>query len=298
MLMTAETSDEVTCAIIYGPESDEHPAFLEAAETYFDTVLGVPFDRVHLRYGDGAQIMYRNTNLAEFDCVFLRLFDADMLFGEELPHLLADKPVYTPVDPESLFIASNKFYTVKELSKYGIPVPDSTYVLSTQEAERAADDMGYPVVVKLISGYGGQGIIRVQEQSDLAALVDTLTLFEQELCIQQYIENPGEDIRIVVIGDETYSYKRIGGETEWRSNVAVGGRMEQFDAPDEMREAALNAADVCGLDFCGVDILESENGFVIGEINTAPSLEGDEERVGISLYDRTMEYMYEQTISS
>lgn len=297
----AETTDtqaaeELSCAIIYGEESDEHPAFLQAAEQYFDTVLAVPFTNVRITFDNGVHLRYRETDLAEFDCVFLRFFDTDMLHGERIPAILQDKDVYTQLEPRSLFIASNKFYTIKALADADIPAPTSMYTVSTEEAGRAAEELGYPVVLKLISGYGGQGVMRVQHAEDLAAIVDTLTLFEQDICIQQYIENPGEDIRIVVIGDETYSYKRIGGDDEWRSNEVVGGSMAEFDAPDAMRDAALRAAQVCGMDFCGVDIIESTNGgFYIGEINSAPSLEGDEQRVGIDLYDRTMAYIREKT---
>ncbi len=291
--------DEVRCAILYGSESDEHPAFLHAAEQYFDTVLGVPLENIHLVYGDGTGIRYRDTDLTTFDCLFLRLFDPDMLYAERLPDILHDHGVYTQVASRSLFIASNKFYTIKILGRAGVPVPQSVYMLSTGEAERAGNALGYPLVVKLSSGYGGQGVMRVQDPEDLAALVDTLTLFDQDICLQEYVENPGEDIRIVVIGDDTYSYKRVGGDEEWRSNVAVGGHMERFDAPETMRRTALQAARVSGLDICGVDIIEETDSdrFVIGEINTAPSLEGDEKRVGTDLYDRVMAYMYGKTVS-
>ncbi len=284
------------CAVLYGSESDEHPEFIRAAEEYFDTVLGVPLENLHLTYNGGTGLMYRGTDLTTFDCVLLRLFDPDMLYGELIPDILHKHGVYTQLTAESLFIASNKFYTIQVLDRADLPVPASTYMLSTEEAERAGRELGYPLVIKLISGYGGEGIMRVQDPEDLAALVDTLTLFDQDICLQEYVENPGEDIRIVVIGDETYSYKRVGGDEEWRSNVAVGGYMEEYDASAEMREAALRASEVCSLDICGVDIIERDTGgFVIGEINTSPSLEEDEKRVGISLYDRVMEFMYEQT---
>lgn len=296
---TTVSDDDLQCAVLYGSESDEHPSFIRAAEQYFDTVLGVPLENVHLTYGVTSGIQYRETDLTSFDAVLLRLFDPDMQYAERIPDILEKHDVYTQVTSESLFVASNKFHTIRVLGDAGLPVPRSFYTLSTKAAERSGKELGYPLVIKLISGYGGQGVMRVQDPEDLAALVDTLTLFDQDICLQEYVENPGEDIRIVVIGDETYSYKRVGGEEEWRSNVAVGGYMEQFDAPDEMRDAALQAARASGLAFCGVDVIERDGGgFVIGEINTAPSLEEDEKRVGISLYDRVMEFMYEQVVAA
>lgn len=287
--------DGRSCAIIYGQESDEHPAFIQAAEEYFDTVLGVPFENVRILYDDGITLRYRETELNAFDCIFLRFFDTDMLHGERIPVLLDQLDVYTPMAAESLFIASNKFHTINVLGTGGVPVPYSVYTLSTAEAERVADQFGYPVVVKLISGYGGQGVMRVQNPEDLSALIDTLTMFEQDICLQEYVENPGEDVRIVVIGDETYSYKRIAGEEEWRSNVAAGGHMEPYDAPEEMRDAARRAAELAGFDVCGVDVIGTEEDFVIAEINASPALKGDEERVGIDLYDRVMAYIYDRT---
>lgn len=284
------------CAIIYGSKSGEHQHFIEAGKDHFDTVFGVPLENVRTVYDSGTRLMYKDSDLCRFDCVFLRLLGNDLLYGEHLPEILRNRGVYTQMDVDSFAIASNKFYSMKMLAEADLPVPVSTYTLSTRETERAAEELGYPVVIKLISGYGGKGVMRATAQADLSPIIDTLTLFEQDICLQEFIENPGEDIRIVVIGDETYSYKRVGGEGEWRSNVSQGGHMEDYDAPEEMREAALKAARVCGFDYCGIDIIESDDGFYIGEINASPGHEGDEEQVGVDLYNRAMEFMKEKAL--
>lgn len=285
------------CAVIYGTGSDQHQHFIESGKNYFDTVLGVPLERLRTVYNGNIRLMYKNTDLCDFDAVFIRLFGKDLLFGEHIPEILREHGIYTQMDVDSLAIASNKFYSMKILAEGDVPVPETTYTLSTQETERIAREIGYPVVIKLISGYGGKGVMKAEDESGLSPIIDTLTLFEQDICLQRFIENPGEDIRIVVIGDDTYSYKRIGGEEDWRSNVSGGGRREAIDAPEEMRETALTAAKLCGFDFCGVDIIEGEDGFYVGEINASPGVAGTSQVINVDLADRVMEFVHRQTIN-
>ncbi|MDY6770095.1 MAG: RimK family alpha-L-glutamate ligase [Candidatus Nanohaloarchaea archaeon] len=287
-------------SILYGDESTQHDLFIEAAEEYFDTVTAVPVAGTRVvGTEDGATLKYRGTDLSGFDASFIRFFGSDMLFGEQIPEVLAHNGVYTQLDPDSLTIATNKFYAMKVLAEGGVPVPRSAYVLSTEETERSAEDFGYPVVLKLISGYGGEGVMRASNASDLGPFVDTLTLFEQDVCLQEFVEHPGEDVRVIVIGDETYTYKRVaGGEEEWRSNISQGADREEYDAPEEVREAAVTAARLAGFDICGVDIIQTEEAMYVIELNMSPGVPAEtQEVVGADLPDLMMRYVHEQATS-
>jgi ribosomal protein S6--L-glutamate ligase len=285
----------VKCALIYGNKSAQHHHFIEAGKKHFEKMLGVPLEGVRTVYTEeGTKLMYNNTDLCEFDAVYLRLLGGDLMYGEHIPEVLEENGVYTQLQSDSLAIASNKFHMMKILSEGGLPVPRSAYTLSTKETERAGDEIGYPAVIKIISGYGGKGVMKADTRSDIGPITDTLTLFEQDICLQQFIENPGEDIRIVVVGDETYSYKRVGGDEEFRSNISAGGKRVKIDPPEEMREAAINASRLCGLDISGIDIIEDENeqkGFYIGEINASPGVEGTEEVMEEDLAEKFMKYI-------
>lgn len=289
------------CAVIYGKKSAQHHHFIEEGKKHFDKVLGVPLEGVRTVYSEeGTKLMYSSTDLTEFDAVYLRLLGNDLMYGEHLPEVLRDNGVYTQMQSDSMAIASNKFYMMKVLAEGGIPVPRSTYTLSTKETERAGGVLGYPAVIKIISGYGGKGVMKADSESDIGPITDTLTLFEQDICLQEFIENPGEDIRIIVVGDETYSYKRIGGgEEEFRSNVSTGGNREKVDPSKEMKDAAINAAKLCGLDIAGIDIIEdeSEEGkFYLGEINASPGVEGTEEILNRNMAERFMEFIKRKTV--
>ncbi len=284
------------CAVIYGKKSAQHHHFIEKGKEHFDKVLGVPLEGVRTVYTEeGTKLMYSNTDLTEFDAVYLRLLGSDLMYGEHIPGVLKDNDVYTQMESDSLAIASNKFHMMKVLAEGGVPVPRSTYTLSTSETERAGEMLGYPAVIKIISGYGGKGVMKADSKSDIGPITDTLTLFEQDICLQEFIENPGEDIRVIVVGDETYSYKRIGGnEEEFRSNISTGGNRQRVDPSEEMKEAAVGAARLSGLEIAGIDIIEDESeeeGFYIGEINACPGVEGTEEVLERNMAERFMEYM-------
>ncbi|MDY6766131.1 MAG: RimK family alpha-L-glutamate ligase [Candidatus Nanohaloarchaea archaeon] len=283
--------------ILYGESSTQHDLFIEAAEDYFDTVTAVPLTGTRIvDTADGATVKYRNTDLGRFDAAFVRVFGGDMLFGEQIPEILIGNDVYTQVDPDSLTIATNKYYAMKVLAEGGVSVPRSAYVLSTEETERSAEDFGYPVVIKLISGYGGEGVMRASTASDLGPFVDTLTLFEQDVCLQEYIDHPGEDIRVIVVGDETYSYKRVAtGDEEWRSNVAQGAERQAYDAPDEVRETAVTAARLAGFDICGVDMIATDDDVYVIELNMSPGVPQETQTaIGEDLPAVMMEYVHEQ----
>lgn len=283
------------CAVIYGKKSAQHHHFIEAGKKHFDKVLGVPLEGVRTVYSDdGTHLMYNNTDLCEFDAVYLRLLGGDLMYGEHIPEILRDNGVYTQLESDSLAIASNKFHMMKVLADGGLPVPRSTYTLSTKETERAGDMLGYPAVIKIISGYGGKGVMKADERSDIGPITDTLTLFEQDICLQEFIENPGEDIRVIVVGDETYAYKRVGGDEEFRSNISAGGNRESIEPSEDMIEASKGAAALTGLDIAGIDIIEDESeegGFYIGEINASPGVEGTGEVIETDLADRFMEFI-------
>lgn len=288
-------------AIVYTPNlADQHPYLIKEAKKKYDKVLVVPIERIKFEYSEeGSKILYNKTDLSEFDVVFPRLSGDDLLMGEQLVEMLSDSSCYTHMDPDSFSIASNKFLMMDILNEGRLNIPRSIYTLSTKTAVEAADDMGYPIVIKLISGYAGKGIMRASQKSELRPIIDTLEIFEQDICLQDYIENPGEDIRILVIGDETYSYKRIGDKEseEWRSNISIGGDRKKYDAPEEMRQMAIKAAKLSGFDMCGVDIMESEEGPYIVEINASPGIaEGTSEIIGINLPKKMIEFTYKKAL--
>jgi RimK family alpha-L-glutamate ligase len=261
-------------AIIYGEISTTHQLIIERAEDLFDSVLAAPVSGLKFIHGEeGSKILYKGTDLTEFDAVYFRTGDEDKMFSEHIAEVMNQSGAVTQCEDDSFAYEANKFYSVKILAENGLEVPDSYYTISPNTAVDAARKIGYPVIMKTIGGAGGQGVMRASSESELKPVMDTMQAFKQDICLQDYKEHDGTDNRILVIGDHTVGYQRSSSDQdEWRSNLGAGGTREKAEMTPELEEAALTAARSTGFDICGCDIIDTEEGVHILEVNGAPGL--------------------------
>lgn len=261
-------------AIIYGDISTTHQLMIERAEDLFDSVLAAPVSGLKFVHSEeGSSVFYKGTDLTEYEAAYFRTGDEDKMFSEHIAEVMNESGVVTQCENDSFAYESNKFYSVKILAESGVDVPDSFYTISPNTAVESAKKIGYPVIMKTIGGAGGQGVMRASSESELKPVMDTMQAFEQDICLQEYKEHQGTDNRILVIGDHTVGYQRSSsGEEEWRSNISEGGTRQKTEITSEIREAALTAAGAMGFDICGCDIIDTEEGVHILEVNGAPGL--------------------------
>ena len=261
-------------AIIYGEISTTHQLIIERAQDLFDSVLAAPVSGIKFVHTeDGSKVYYKGTDLTEFDAVYFRTGDEDKMFSEHIAEVMNEAGVVTQCEDDSFAYESNKFYSVKILAESGVSVPDSFYTVSPDTAVKSAEKLGYPVIMKTIGGAGGQGVMRASSESELKPVMDTMKAFEQDICLQEYEEHDGTDNRVLVIGDHTVGYKRSSADKdEWRSNLGSGGEREKAELTEEIRETALMSAGATGFDICGIDIIETEEGPEVLEVNGAPGL--------------------------
>lgn len=286
-------------AIVYGEISTTHQLLIERAEDIFDTVLAVPVKGLKFIHSpEKTQLIYKGTDLTTFDAVYFRTGDEDKMFSEHIAEVLNEKGVITQCGNESFAYEANKFYSVKILAENNLEVPNSVYTLSPNTAVESAEKLGYPVIMKTISGAGGQGVMRASSESELKPVMDTMKAFEQEICLQEYIEHGGSDNRLLVIGDHAVGYERTSSdEEEWRSNLAAGGTRKKVEMTEELKETALKAARATGFDICGCDIVNTEQGPIALEVNGAPGLnETINEVVEEDVILNIVEWLHEQAM--
>lgn len=256
--------------IIYGEVSTTHQLIIEEAEQIFDSVLAVPVQGLkYIHSSEESKVLYKGTDLTEYDAAFVRTNDNDRLFSEHLVEVLNDAGVVTQSADESFAYSNNKFYSMKICAENQVNVPNSFYTLSPETAVEAAEKLGYPIIMKTIGGAGGQGVMRATSENELKPVMDTMKAFKQDICLQEYREHDGTDTRIIVIGDQTFSYKRSSQGDEWRSNVAEGGERKEANPSEEMKKSAKRAVRAAGFDICGVDVIDTEDGVYVLELNSA-----------------------------
>src|SRR6185437_4005532 len=172
------------------------------------------------------------------------------------------------------------------LAGAGILVPSTVLTRTTQGLRAAVESVkGLPVVLKVLRGTQGVGVMLVHTPISLGSVLDTLRTLDQDVIIQQFIvEGAGRDFRAFVVGDRVIAaMMRTAPHGEFRSNIHRGAEGNIVQLPPQHVKTAVKAAKVLGLEVAGVDIMESNQGPMVIEVNSSPGFEGIEKATGINV---------------
>lgn len=202
-------------------------------------------------------------------------------------------PVYNKSD--AIEAVKDKLYTTQILAQAGIPVPRTMLVRFPVNIELVEKQIGFPCVIKVLSGSYGKGIHLVQTPKGLEELMEFVASLNSPLniLIQEYIgHKPGSDLRVLVIGNRVVgAMMRTSTDGDFRANISRGGHGENFAVDQEIVEIALGTAAHMGLDIGGVDLLFDENGYRVCEANSSPGFEGFEQATGINVAEHIVDYI-------
>lgn len=278
---------------ILGPlqKSECELDILREGKKIFNEFFYVPIPEVRISLRDVTKVLYKNRNLANLDFIIPRIPRTYVNLGFTILNILKDK-LYLPITPESVLISHNKFLTLLRLKEAGLPVPKTYLATSRQSLENLLDKMKFPVVMKLLYGSLGKGVMFADSKESAVSLMDTLERFKEPILLEEYIPNPGEDIRAFVLdGDVLVAMKRKAKRGERRANIAVGGVGKKIEINLEQRDLAIKAAKALGMEICGIDILEGRKGPVIIEANVNVHFEGLKRATGINVAREIVEYV-------
>jgi ribosomal protein S6--L-glutamate ligase len=179
-----------------------------------------------------------------------------------------------------------------ELVGRDIPVPETWITASKEMAGGIIDKQKMPVIMKLLSGFGGEGVMIMESKEAAKATIHTMQTLKQEILIEKYLPNPGEDIRAVVAGEDVIaSFKRIAGAGQKKANIHLGGRGVDFKLTPEMKEIALKSAKAIGSSICAIDMVESKGSVYVIEANINPGIKGIEKATTINVAQRIIDYI-------
>lgn len=240
--------------------------------------------------GDIHSVMLTSTlRPAELDAVILRdlgvvtTVETFLRRVDVFRHMeLLGVPVVNPV--ESYITARDKFMSLCLLSKAGVPIPRTIVVEDYFTAIRAVE-MFSRAVIKPLIGSLGLGILRVDNPDMAYTISKTLAQIKQPIYVQEYVEKPNRDIRVLVIGDEivTAYYRVQTSPQNWKTNIAQGAIAQPIEKLDEeLKEYAFKALKVLNLYYAGIDFGETKNGYVLFEVNAAPQWRGIQRVTGIN----------------
>jgi ribosomal protein S6--L-glutamate ligase len=174
-----------------------------------------------------------------------------------------------------LLTARNKYLALQALHAAGIRIPESILIASRNRSEDLMEYLPPPIVLKLLTGTQGIGVMRVRDLKEAGPIIDTLSELDQMICLQKYMPNPGEDIRVFVTGGEVVAaMKRRAAAHEWRSNIHIGGQGVAHKVTNEESEISIKAAEAVGVEIAGVDLISVEDKPYVIEVNASPGFRG------------------------
>jgi len=188
----------------------------------------------------------------------------------------------------------DKLRSLQLLSRKGLGLPLTGFAHSTDATQHVIEMVnGAPLVVKLLEGTQGVGVVLAETSKAAESVIEAFRGLNANILVQEFIkEAGGADIRCLVVGDKVVAaMKRQGKEGEFRSNLHRGGSAVVVKITPEERSTAVRAAAVMGLNVAGVDLLRSNHGSVIMEVNSSPGLEGIETSTGKDVAGMIVEFI-------
>jgi ribosomal protein S6--L-glutamate ligase len=229
------------------------------------------------------EIHYRGENLTGFDAVIPRIGASITFYGTAVVRQFEMMGVFSLNESVAISRSRDKLRSLQLLSRKGVGLPVSGFAHSPDDIEDLIKMVGgAPVVIKLLEGTQGIGVVLAETQKAAESVIEAFMGLKANILVQEFIkEAGGSDIRCLVIGEKVVAaMMRRAKEGEFRSNLHRGGTAELIRITPEERSTAVRAAAAMGLNVAGVDILRSNHGPVIMEVNSSPGLEGIEKATG------------------
>ena len=189
----------------------------------------------------------------------------------------------------------DKLRTSQILSRNSIPIPNTMMVRMPIDDNLVKDNIGFPCVVKVVTGSYGEGVYLCEKQRDYKKLMEFIDNLgnKKTMIVQEYLgERVGEDLRVLVIGGKVIgAMKRTAPEGDFRANITAGGTGEVYPVTDEIEYLARETARLLNLDIAGIDLLFDRRGFRVCEANSNPGFLGFEKYCGVNVADIITEYV-------
>jgi len=248
--------------------------------------MNITSSRPTLRYGGRLLPLY--------DAVIPRIGASVTHYGLAVLRQFEMQGVYPLNESVAIGRARDKLRALQLLAREGIGLPVTAFAHRPRNAEDVIKEVGgAPVIIKLLEGTQGIGVILAETDTSARSIVEAFSAANIDIMVQEYIkEAHGSDIRAFVVGGTVVAaMQRTGRNGDFRANLHRGGNAVAVELTEEERTTAIRAAEIMGLNVCGVDMLRSERGPMVIEVNSSPGLRGIEKATGVDVASRIIEFL-------
>ncbi len=240
------------------------------------------------------EVRYKGRSLEGFDAVIPRIGASITFYGLAVLRQFEMMGVYPLNESVAIGRSRDKLRGLQLLSRKGIGLPVTAFAHVTSQADDLIDMVGgTPLIVKLLEGTQGIGVVLAETRTSARSMIEAFGGVEANIMVQEYIKEANStDVRAFVIGGKVVaSMQRQGAPGDFRSNLHRGGKARAIKITPEERSTAVRAAKILGLNVCGVDMLRSNHGPVVMEVNSTPGLEGIEIATGADIAGMIIEFL-------
>lgn len=243
---------------------------------------------------DDPSIHYMGEEITDVDAIIPRIGASVTFYGSAVVRQFEMMKVFTTTGSQALVRSRDKLRSLQILSRAGLGMPKTVFTNFSQEVEDIIDSVGgSPLIIKLLEGTQGVGVVLAPTRNAAESVIQAFHGMKARVIVQEFIEeSKGSDIRAFIVdGKVVGAMRRKSEEGEFRSNLHRGGSSELVKLSKEERKAALTAANAMGLAVAGVDMLQSDRGPMILEVNSSPGLEGIEKATKQDLAGKIVSYI-------
>lgn len=247
---------------------------------------------------DDPKVIFKGSPLTGFDAVIPRIGASHTFYGAAVTRQFEMMGTFTLNRSQAIARSRDKLRSLQIMARHGIGLPVTGCAHSTRDVKGLIKSVGgAPVVVKLLEGTQGIGVVLAENQNAAESVIEAFRGLKANIIVQEFVkEAKGEDIRCFVIGDKVQAaMMRKAPKGEFRSNLHRGGKPTQVKISTIERQTAIKAAKAMGLNVAGVDILRSEHGPVVMEVNSSPGLEGIEKSTKKDVASAIIEFIEENS---
>lgn len=239
-------------------------------------------------------IVYREKEITGVGAVIPRIGASVTFYGASVVRQFEMMKIFTAVESQALVRSRDKLRSLQLLARAGIGMPKTAFASTTKYVDNLIEQAGgVPCVIKLLEGTQGIGVILAETQASAKSVIEAFLDVKVNLLVQEFVkEAKGADIRAFVVdGQIVGAMKRTGMEGEFRSNLHRGGTATSIKLSPEEKSTAIRSAKKLGLGIAGVDMLQSNRGPLVMEVNSSPGLQGIESATGVDIAGKIIEYV-------
>lgn len=257
-----------------------HQRLVQAAEERGHTLDVINTLQVHMNITSNKPMLrYGGKPVPLYDAVIPRIGASITHYGLAVLRQFEMQGVFPLNESVAIGRSRDKLRALQLLARAGIGLPVTAFAHGPRKAEDVIREVGgAPVVIKLVEGTQGMGVILAETEASAKSIIEAFSAANINILVQEYVaEAEGSDVRVLVVGGNVVAaMRRVGKAGEFRSNLHRGGIAEETPVSEEERDTAVRAAAVLGLNVAGVDMLRSNRGPMVLEVNSSPGLKGIE----------------------